>query len=204
MLVVLTMNNNGVITMRKVIFLMHVSLDGFVAGPNGEMDWIVYDEELAQYSRDLHSVTDAAIYGRVTYEMMEGYFPQALTNPSTEPGDLAHARWYDAATKIVISRTLQSDPVLKRVVIGDNIAEEITRLKQGPGKHMWLLGSPSAAQTFMKLGLIDEYRLNINPVVLGRGKSLFGELGQQLKLKLLEARMFKCGVAGLRYEPESQ
>ena len=107
--------------MRKVIFLMHVSLDGFVAGPNGEMDWIVYDDEVAQYSRDMHSVADAAIYGRVTYQMMEGYYPQALTNPDTEPGDLAHAKWYDTAIKIVVSKTLESDPAKKRIVIGDNI-----------------------------------------------------------------------------------
>ncbi|MEZ4671112.1 MAG: dihydrofolate reductase family protein [Anaerolineae bacterium] len=187
--------------MRRIIFLMHVSLDGFVAGPNGEMDWIKYDTEVEKYSHDLHSATDAAIYGRVTYDMMQSYWPTVLTNPDTDPSGMAHARWYDEATKIVISRTLQSDPSLKRVVLSDNFTEEITRLKQQPGKDMWFLGSPGAAQTFMKLGLIDEYRLNVNPIVLGTGKPLFGELGKQLNLKLIEARHFKCGVAGLRYEP---
>src|SRR5437870_2367830 len=94
--------------MRKVIFLMHVSLDGFVAGPNGEMDWIRYDDELERYSHELHNSTDAAIYGRVTYQMMESYFPSLLTDPSSKGGDLAHAQWLDKVTKIVFSKTLES------------------------------------------------------------------------------------------------
>src|SRR5437016_5020913 len=94
--------------MRKVIFLIHMSLDGFVAGPNGEMDWIVYNDEMEKYSHELHKTTDAAIYGRVTYQMMEGYWPTVLTEPSPTPGALEHARWLDSATKIVFSKTLQS------------------------------------------------------------------------------------------------
>lgn len=188
--------------MRKVIFLMHVSLDGLVAGPNGEMDWIVYNDELEKYSHDLHATTDTAIYGRVTYQMMDGYWPSVLSNPASTGGELNHARWYDAATKIVISRTLSSDLSTKRVVIGDHIGEEIRRVKQQPGKDMWLLGSPSVAQSFMRLGLIDEYRINVNPVVLGAGKPLFGGLEKPINLKLLEARTIQGGVVALRYEPE--
>lgn len=190
--------------MRKIIFLIHLSLDGFVAGPNGEMDWIVYNDEVEKYSHDLHATTDAAIYGRVTYQMMEGYWPSVLTNPASTKPELEHARWYDNATKIVISRTLTSDPAKKTRVIGDNIAEEITRIKQESGKNLWLLGSPRAAQTFMQLGLIDEYRINVNPVILGSGRPLFGNLGKQLHLNLVESRMLKGGVAALRYEPEVQ
>ncbi len=188
--------------MRKVIFLIHMSLDGYVAGPNGEMDWIVYNGEVEKYSHDLHSSTDAAIYGRVTYEMMFGYWPGVLTDPTATAGALEHARWVDGATKIVVSRTLDRVEWKNSVVIGKNIAEEMAAIKQQPGKNIWLLGSPSVAQTFMQLGLIDEYRINVNPVMLGSGKPLFAGLDQQLPLKLLEVRTFSGGVVALRYEPE--
>lgn len=187
--------------MRKVIFLIHVTLDGFVAGPNGEMDWIRYDDDVEKDAHDLHSTTDAAIYGRVTYQMMEGYWPSVLTNPASAGEELKHAQWLDGATKIVVSKTLESVQWKNTVIIHDNIAEEMTKIKQQPGKDLWLLGSPTLAQTFMRLGLIDEYRLNVNPVVLGAGKPLFDGLDKPLNLKLLEVKTFKGGVAGLRYEP---
>ncbi|MBZ0296342.1 MAG: dihydrofolate reductase family protein [Anaerolineae bacterium] len=189
--------------MRKVIFLIHVSLDGFVAGPNGEMDWIVYNDDVEQYSYSLHDATDAAIYGRVTYQMMEGYWPTVLENPDAG-SEIAHARWLEDATKIVFSKTLDSVEWKNTVLIHDHIAEEMTRIKQQPGKDMWLLGSPSLAQTFMRLGLIDEYRLNVNPVILGSGLPLFTDQNEILNLKLLEAQTFQGGVVALRYAPASQ
>ena len=189
--------------MRKVIFLMHVSLDGFVAGPNGEMDWIVYNDDVEKYAHALHSQTDAAIYGRVTYQMMDSYWPSVLADPSANTqAAINHARWYDAATKIVFSRTLDGAGRKNTVVIKDNIAEQMNHIKQQPGKNIWLLGSPSIAQEFMRLNLIDEYRLNINPVVLGSGKPLYNNLTTKLPLKLLEAKTFQGGVTALRYEPE--
>jgi dihydrofolate reductase len=186
--------------MRKVIFLMHVSLDGLVAGPNGEMDWIVYNDDVEKYSHDLHSTTDTAIYGRVTYEMMNGYWPTVLDNPDSTPGELAHGRWYRDATKLVFSRKLDKLEGSNTVLIKDNIADEMATYKRQPGQDIWLLGSPTLAQTFMRLGLIDEYRLNVNPVVLGAGKPLFAD--DVLKLKLLESLTFSGGVVALRYEPE--
>ncbi len=187
--------------MRKIIFLIHVSLDGFAAGPNGEMDWITYNDELEQYSHEMHDVTDTAIYGRVTYQMMESYWPSVLDNPASTGYDLDHARWFDSATKIVVSKTLTSAQLKNTILIHDHIAEQITKLKQQPGKDMWMLGSPRLAQEFMRLGLIDEYRINVNPVVLGVGMPLFANLDKPLNLNLIEARTFRCGVVGLRYEP---
>lgn len=187
--------------MRKIIFLIHVSLDGFTAGSNGEMDWIVYNDEIEKYSHDLHDTTDTAIYGRVTYDMMRGYWPTVLTNPESQPSELAHARWLDEATKIVVSNTMTSVDWKHTILLHSDFANEIRKMKQQPGKDMWLLGSPTLAQAFMQHGLIDEYRLNVNPVVLGNGKPLFGCLGKQIPLKLIEAKNFKGGVTGLRYEP---
>ena len=186
--------------MRKVIFLMHVSLDGYVAGPNGEMDWISYQDDLSADVYTLHATTDTAIYGRVTYDMMAAYWPNVLDDPNSDPAEHAHAKWTQSATKIVVSRTLENPTWAGTVVIRDNLAGEMARIKAEPGKDLWLLGSPTLAQEFMRLGLIDEYRLNVNPVILGKGKPLFAEM-DTAKLTLLEAKTFKGGVVGLRYAP---
>src|SRR5688500_17087641 len=92
--------------MRKVISFTHMSLDGFIAGPNGEMDWIVYNEELASDAQELSHATDAALYGRVTYQMMEGYWPTVPANPDSTPGERRHAAWVEQIPKVVFSRTL--------------------------------------------------------------------------------------------------
>ena len=188
--------------MRKIIALIHMSLDGYVAGPNGEMDWIVYNDDVEKYAHDLHDVTDAAIYGRVTFQMMEAYWTTVLDDPqSTEPAR-NHARWTNAATKYVISTTLKETSWQNTVFIEDNIAAEINAIKNQPGKDIWFLGSPSTAQTFLKLGLIDEYRVNVNPVVLGNGKPFFPNLDQAFILDLIESQTFEGGVVGLRYAPK--
>lgn len=190
--------------MRKIIFLIHVSLDGFAAGPNGEIDWLIYNDEVGQYSYELHDTTDTAVYGRVTYEMMAAYWPTVLDNPNSAEGERQHARWLKDATKIVVSRTFDSFEWENTVPIQENLVQEFTKLKQQPGKDMWLLGSPTLARSFMQLGLIDEYRINVNPVMLGNGKSLFGTLEKSLKLELLETRTFAGGVVGLRYVPKRE
>ena len=186
--------------MRKIIGLIHMSLDGYTSGLNDEMDWIVYNDEVAQYSHDLHALTDAAIYGRVTYEGMQSYWPTVLSQPNPDPRDLNHAHWLEGITKYVVSRTLQSADWGKTVIIHDNLAEEFNKLKAQPGKDIWFLGSPNLARSFFDLGLFDEYRINVNPVVLGKGKRLFGE-SERIDLNLIEARTLQDGVVALRYAP---
>lgn len=191
--------------MRKVIALIHLSLDGCASGPNDELDWISYDDELEQYAHSLHDLTDAVIWGRRTYEGMAGYWLTVPGNPASTPAELEHARWLDQATKIVVSRTLERvewNNAQNTVLIRDNIAEAINRIKQEPGKDIWFLGSTTLAQTFIQLDLIDEYRLNINPTVLGSGKLLFAGVTRTFPLKLLESQTLKSGVVALRYEPE--
>lgn len=191
--------------MRKVISMIHLSLDGFAAGPNDELDWIAYDDELEQYAHSLHATTDAVIWGRRTYEGMAGYWLTVPGNPASTPAELEHARWLENSTKIVVSRTLDRvawNDAPNTVLIKDHIADEINRIKQQPGKDIWFLGSVMLAQTFMQLDLIDEYRLNINPTVLGRGKPLFAGVTRDFPLKLLDAKTLKSGVVALRYEPK--
>jgi dihydrofolate reductase len=190
--------------MRKVISLIHLSLDGFASGRNDELDWISYDDELEQYAHSMHDKTDAVIWGRRTYEGMASYWLTVPGDPASSPAALEHARFLENATKIVVSRTLDRvewGNTTNTVLIKDNIAEEINKIKRQPGKDIWFLGSTTLAQTFMQLDLIDEYRLNINPTVLGRGKPLFAGVTRRFPLKLLESKTFKSGVVALRYVP---
>ena len=190
--------------MRKVISLIHLSLDGLASGPNDELDWISYDAELEQSAHSLHALTDAVIWGRRTYEGMASYWLTVPGNPESTPAELEHARYLDGATKIVVSRSLDRvawADAQNTVLIKDNVAEEINKIKQEPGKDIWFLGSPVLAQTFMQLDLIDEYRINVNPTVLAQGKPYFANVTREFPLKLLEARTLKSGVVTLRYEP---
>lgn len=187
--------------MRKVIFAIHITLDGFVAGPNGEMDWISYPPDLQQATHALHSRTDTAIYGHATYEMMAGYWPTVLSDPNSDEGDRPHAHWLKTAGMIVAARSPLRSDWGNPVIIGQDIAAEIAAIKAQPGKELWLIGSPTLAQTFMQLDLIDEYHINTNPVILGRGKLLFPALEKPLTLNLTltESRVYGGGVVGSRY-----
>ncbi|MEO8664500.1 MAG: dihydrofolate reductase family protein [Ignavibacteria bacterium] len=186
--------------MRKVILLMHVSLDGFVAGPNGEMDWIIVNEEMYEGVNKILEDVDTPIYGRVTYGMMESYWPTIPSNPSSSALERKHAEWVEKVHKIVFSRTLDKVEWNNTRLIKENISEEMAKLKQKEGKNMMIFGSPGLSHTFMSLGLIDEYRLNINPVILGEGIPLFKNIDGKINLRLLESEQLKSGVVGLHYE----
>src|SRR5206468_735961 len=149
-------------TMRKVISFMHVSLDGFTAGPNGELEWAIVDEELNPYVDGLFRNVDTALYGRVTYLGMQSYWPTVLTDLEASPRDREHARWVENISKIVFSKTLSRTEWKNSRLVKDQIAEEIESLKQQPGLDLMIFGSPGLTHTFMRLGLIDEYRLFLN------------------------------------------
>lgn len=183
--------------MRKVLSLMHISLDGFAAGPNGEMDWIVYDAEIFKNAIALTDIADTAIYGRTTYQMMEGYWPTVATNPDSSPDDLHHAEWVQNVHKVVISRSLEKVEWNNTQLIGENFVEEITKLKAQPGQNLMIFGSPHVVHLLAQHGLVDEYRLNVSPVVLGEGIPMFE--GIKTKLKLLSSHTFDSGVVALHY-----
>lgn len=185
--------------MRKIIFLMHVSLDGYVNDSNGSMDWIAYTPDLEAYVHRLHDRTDTAIYGRVTYEMMKSYWPTVLTEANPDPAALNHAKWTEAATKVAVSNSLTSSDWVNTVIVGGDVATKIKEMKAQAGKDMWLLGSPSTAKYFIQHNLIDEYWLNTNPIILGGGRPLYGALPQPHRLSLLEVKPFEGGAVMLKY-----
>lgn len=185
--------------MKKLILFTHISLDGFAAGLNGEIDWIKVDKELFDYLGKFTVEADTALYGRVTYEMMESYWPTAADQPGAMKHDIDHSRWYNQVTKIVLSRTIQNARKPDVKFISSNVAEEIIRRKQEGGKNIVIFGSPAASHSLMQLHLIDEFRLFVNPVVLGEGIPLFSEIPEKVKLKLLTSKVFSSGVVGLHY-----
>jgi dihydrofolate reductase len=188
------------INMRKVILFMHASLDGFVAGPNGEMDWIIYDEELQNYATEVHRTVDTVLYGRMTYQMMAGFWSNLPESLLGSKYHVEHARWLENATKIAFSKSLDQVEWKNSRLVKENIAEEISTLKQQSGKDMIIIGSARFAQSLMRLGLIDEYRINVNPVVLGGGIPLFKDVANRIHLKLEKANTFNTGVVGLVYQ----
>jgi dihydrofolate reductase len=185
--------------MRKIIWLMHVSLDGFVAGPNGEIGWIYLEDELFEDGHDLIKTGDTALYGRVTYELMESYWPTAANSPRATKHDIDHANWVNPAVKIVFSRSLKKADWQNTRIVKDHAAEEVGRLKEQPGKNMILFASPGLASTFMNHDLIDEYWFNINPIILGRGTPLFKDVSSMRRLELLGSKTYKNGVVNLHY-----
>jgi dihydrofolate reductase len=130
---------------------------------------------------------------------MAGYWPGVLNNPNASEHSKAHARWVDKATKIVFSTTMKKADWNNTIVINDNIAEEINRLKQQPGKDLVIFGSPGLSHSFMELDLIDEYQLTLNPVLLGSGKPVYQNIKNKTNLKLVKATPLKSGVVGLHY-----
>ena len=191
--------------MRKIISFMHLSLDGFVAGPNGEMDWIKADEEIFDYVGKRISEGDTALYGRVTYQMMENYWPTAADKPTATRHDIEHSKWYQKVHKVVLSKTLKDAGLTNTKIISDNLPDRINEIKQQSGNDILLFGSPTATHSLIQLNLIDGYWLFVNPIILGNGIPLFADIKDKIKLKLLPTtRQFTCGVTELNYTVDGQ
>jgi dihydrofolate reductase len=182
--------------MRKLIYSMTVSLDGFIAGPDGEIDWGAPDEELHRFHNQ--QVRDIGVHlcGRRLYETMT-YWETADENPSAQEHELEFARIWKELPKVVFSRTLEKVEGNSRLV-REAVAEEVAELKEQPGKDL-AVGGAGLASTLIKLGLIDEYRLFVSPVVLGGGTPYFPSVDDRINLELVETRTFGSRVVCLRY-----
>ncbi|PJZ55559.1 dihydrofolate reductase family protein [Leptospira barantonii] len=183
--------------MRKIIFQMMTSLDGYFEGPSGTLDWHVVDEEFNLYAIDLLNNVDALIFGRKTYELMASYWP---TKGAIEDDPIVASKMTEL-TKIVYSKTLnKSDWQNVKFSRGENIGKELNELKSLPGKDMAVFGSSDLSLDLIREGLIDEYRIFVNPVVLGGGKTLFQGIKDRIKLKLTQTRTFQSGNVLLYYK----
>jgi dihydrofolate reductase len=186
--------------MRKLIFFMHTSLDGFVGGLNGEMNWIKFDDELFDFVGTMTDKADTALYGRVTYEMMQSYWPTAADQPNASKHDKEHSAWYSKVSKIVLSKTLNAKGLDNTTVISDQLSENINDIKNQEGKDILIFGSPRASHSLLSQGLIDEFWLFVNPILLGEGIPLFKNVTEITRLKLVQSKTFSCGVIALHYK----
>lgn len=185
--------------MRKIISFMHISLDGFVAGPKGEMNWITVNDEIFAHVEKRISGGDTALYGRVTYQMMEDYWPTAADSPNASRHDIEHSKWYKNVRKVVLSKTMNDTGSKNTIIISDDLSQKIQEIKQDGSEDILLFGSPTATHALIRLNLIDGYWLFVNPVILGEGIPLFTGIREKIKLSLVNTRQFDCGVTELNY-----
>lgn len=186
----IVMSNN--VKQRKIILDLAVTLDGFIEGKNGEVDWCIMDPDM-DFTNFLNQI-DTILYGRKSYDLWGQYIPKKEdSDTEKEIWKLVHSK-----EKYVFSRT-QKETDNQAILINDNILEQVNKLKKKPGKDIWLYGGASLITTFINLGLVDEFRLSIHPVVLGEGKPLFSDIKQRLNLKVVNTRTFSSGVVQITY-----
>jgi dihydrofolate reductase len=179
--------------MRKLISWNMMTLDGFFEGPQkGEIDWHRWDDDMEKYSLDMMSDAGTLLFGRVTWEMFASHWP-------TAEGQVADLM--NSVPKVVVSRTLDEPGWNNASLIKDDVPGEVRKLKDQPGGSIFVLGSADLCSTLIEHGLIDEYRIGVNPVLLGRGVALFKGGSRTDNLRLLEAKPTKSGVVILSYAP---
>jgi dihydrofolate reductase len=187
--------------MRKLIVSMNVTLDGFMSGPDSELDWHfnAWNEEMARMAAEQLSRTDTIILGRITYRAMARYWPMQAVNLLCAREDIVFADMMNTHTKIVFSKTLQSAEWNNTKLVKRNIAKEILNLKRQPGKDMIIYGSGKIVAALIQHDLVDEYQVWVHPVVLGKGKPLFPKLQQSINVALSNTKIFSSGVVMLSY-----
>jgi dihydrofolate reductase len=172
-----------------------VTLDGFFEGPNRDISWHTVDAEFNDFAIDQLGTTDLLLFGRVTYELMASYWP----TPAAINDDPIVALTMNSIAKIVFSATLQKADWNNTRLVKQRIPEEVTKLKEQPGKDIAIFGSSDLATSLIPSNLIDEFRLIINPVVLGNGKTMFNGIHDACNLKLLKTKTFHSGNVLLYY-----
>jgi dihydrofolate reductase len=188
--------------MRKVILFMHVSLDGFVCGPNGEQDWMTMnDDEMGKYlASDLMATVDTMLIGRVLYQGFASFWPTVATDPAHPKELIDFANWMENTPKIVFSKTLQTVEWKNSRLAQHDLANEIAHLKQQPGGDIVVFGGASLVAALTESNLVDEYQIKLEPIVLGVGKPLFRHVEDRIKLTLVKSKAFDSGVVGLYYQ----
>lgn len=165
-----------------------------------DIGWVSYDADLENHAKEILSTADTVLWGRGTYQMMHSYWPSVPSNPSASQHERNHAEWIKKTAKIVFSTTLEKVEWNNSRLVKEDVEKEINNLKQQPGKDMVILGSPRFAHHLMQLDLIDEYKITVSPVLIGKGLPLFQGLKEKINLKLIENKTFDSGAIGLVYQ----
>jgi dihydrofolate reductase len=181
--------------MRKLVSFMAITLDGYYEGPNGEFDWPNVDEEFFEFSNRQDAYIDTLLFGRVTYEFMASYWPTATD------ADPEVIEFMNGVAKVVVSSTLEKAEWNNSTLVSGDLAGAVTQLKQQPGKEIGIFGSPTLTASLLELGLVDEVRVMVNPVLLAGGTSLFSTLTRRVPLQLQRTTTFKSGNVLLVYRP---
>ncbi len=181
--------------MKRVILSLATSFDGFIEGPNREIDWLTFDEETGDVLNKFLKEIDTVLYGRVSYETWGNY------NPPDDGPDF-EKNFYstlNGMSKYVFSSRKENFPGQPKLV-KSGISEFVSNLKQQPGKNIWLYGGSGLISTFLNLDLIDEFRIAVFPIILGKGTPLFKEVNHRIKLDLVHVRAGKSGAVEFKYE----
>ncbi len=185
--------------MRNIILVVHISLDGFVAGPKGELDNFPSGEENLAFVVSLTQGADGALFGKNSYLLLNGYWPTARNHPGATKPEIEYSNWYNDARKIVVSTTLPQQHSDNTTIIRENVLSTITAIKKQPGKDILVFGSPALSRTLMEAGLIDEFWIFINPVLFGKGIPLFTGNVHLVYLKLLDVKLLPNGELAIHY-----
>ena len=187
--------------MSDIFLHINVSVDGFIEDREREMDWAFADDEWESYVNEVLGSIDAMIFGRVTHQLLAGYWPTAHEEPSASKAHVEAARMMNALPKYVVTRSPYETSWHNSHVIRGDVAARVRALKEAAGRDIALFAGAGVAQSFAELGLIDEYRLVLNPVLLGDGTPLFKRPSERARLELTGTRRFESGAIVLRYRP---
>lgn len=182
--------------MRKIIVSNLISVDGYFEGLNQDISWFKVDEEFFGYARNLLNNADILLFGRITYQQMAAYWP------FTKDDDAVITEKMNSLEKIVLSKTIENPEWNNTKIVSEKADEELQKIKEQPGKDIVIFGSGTIVSAFTQCKLIDEYRLIINPVILGNGSPMFRSVNERLNLKLVDTKSMANGIVILTYHPE--
>ena len=189
--------------MRKIKFSIPMTLDGYIEGSQHELDWVIADDELHDFYTDFLNSADLMIYGRVTYQLMQSYWPNAASDPNASAAMVRFASALNPMRKLVLSKTIR-DAGWNTRIISSLVPSEIQQLKAESGSDILLGGGATTAQQFIRYGLIDEYQLVVMPVAIGQGTALFKDISNLPKMALQWSRTMKSGAVVMCYHPNGR
>lgn len=186
--------------MGKLIVDVHTSLDGYVAGPKGEFDNFLGGEDSLEFVCSLTDEADAALMGRRSFQMLDSYWPTAANKPGVTKLEIRYSNWYNRVPKYVLSKTLPPTTSDNTIILSDNIAAEINKIKQQTAKNILIFGSPTTVHSLLELNLIDGFWTIMHPVIFGEGIPLFNKIKKKVvKLELTDIKKLRNGIVCINH-----